>query len=43
MNGPNPVWTFAMKKLSQSSPARLLADGAGVTSTTVPLAALGSR
>src|SRR5579875_773975 len=29
MNGPNPVWMLAMKKLKPSRPRRLRADGAG--------------
>src|ERR1700733_174422 len=29
MNGPNPVWTSARKKMNQSRPRRLWRDGAG--------------
>ncbi|HLW71002.1 MAG TPA: hypothetical protein VKS22_10300 [Candidatus Binataceae bacterium] len=29
MKGPTPVWTSAMKKLNQSRPCRLRADGCG--------------
>src|SRR3954468_14877273 len=29
MNGPNPVWTSARKKMNQSRPRRLCDDGGG--------------
>src|SRR5713226_9658198 len=42
MNGPKPVCTLAMKKLNQSSPWRLLDEGAGARSAAASLASYAS-
>src|SRR6185312_12203982 len=36
MNGPNPVWTSARKKMNQSSPRKLRGDGIGTIAISEP-------